>query len=206
VLTVAVALADEIGVESLSMRKLGEALGVEAMSLYNHVANKADLLDAMIDVVFTEIALPSGSDWRTAMRARAISVRAALKRHRWALDLMESRSTPGPATLRAHDAVLGCLRGSGFSVDLAAHAFSVLDAYVYGFALTDRGLPFDTPEQAAELAPAMLAQFPAGEFPHLAELMTVKVLGGDYDYGDEFEFGLDLVLDGLERALAADAA
>src|SRR3712207_2894596 len=202
VLRAAVELADAIGIEALSMRKLGEAVGVEAMSLYHHVANKDALLDGMIDVVFGEIELPDAADgWRAAMRRRAISVREALMRHRWAIGLMESRRKPGPVTLRHHDAVLGCLRRGGLSVRLAGHAFSVLDSYIYGFALQERALPFDTPDQTAELAQAMLAQFPADAFPHLAEFMSEQVLPSDYDYGSrEFEFGLDLVLDGLERA------
>ena len=206
VLHAAVALADESGSESLSMRKLGEAVGVEAMSLYRHVANKEDLLDGMIDVVFGEIDLPSGAeDWRTAMRQRAISVRRILSRHGWAIGFMESRSSPGPATLRHHDAVLGCLRDAGFSVELAAHAFSVLDSYMYGFALQERSLPFHTPRETAEPARDILAGFPAGEYPHLAELTTQHVLRSGYDHGDEFEFGLDLILDGLDSASAKAA-
>ena len=201
VLHAAVALADESGSESLSMRKLGEAVGVEAMSLYTHIANKDDLLDGMIDTVFSEIELPSGEDdWRTAMRQRAISVRRVLSRHRWAIGLMESRSSPGPATLRHHDAVIGCLRNAGFSVELTAHAYSALDSYIYGFALQERSLPFDTPDETAELAQAIMTQFPTDGYPHLAELTTQHVLRPGYDYGDEFEFGLDLILDGLERA------
>ena len=133
------------------------------------------------------------------MRQRAISARAALSRHRWAIGLMESRTHPGAATLRAHDAVLGCLRAAGFSLELAAHAFSAIDSYVYGFALQERGLPFDTPEETAELAQAMLAQFPVAEFPHLYEFTTFHVMQPGYDYAEEFEFGLDLILDGLER-------
>jgi AcrR family transcriptional regulator len=200
VLHAAVALADESGSESLSMRKLGEAVGVEAMSLYHHVANKDDLLDGMIDVVFSEIDLPSvEGDWKTVMRQRAISARRVLSRHGWAIRFMESRTSPGPATLRHHDAVIGCLRNAGFSIELAAHAFSVLDSYIYGFALQERSLPFDTPEETAELAQDILAQFPADEYPHLAELTTQHVLQPGYDYGSEFEFGLDLILDGLER-------
>jgi AcrR family transcriptional regulator len=144
VLRAAVALADENGIGSLSMRKLGEALGVEAMSLYNHVASRGDLLDGMIDLVFGEIGLPpGGAGWKTAMRQRALSARQALSRHPWAIGLMESRSTPGPATLRHHDAVLGSLRQAGFPVALAAHAFSVLDSYIYGFALQEASLPFE---------------------------------------------------------------
>jgi AcrR family transcriptional regulator len=200
VLRAAVAYADESGLEALSMRKLGEAVGVEAMSLYTHVANKEDLLDGMIDLVFSEIDLPSGEDdWKTAMRQRAISIRRVLSRHRWAIGLMESRSTPGPATLRHHDAVIGCLRNAGFSVELTAHAYSALDSYIYGFALQERSLPFETPHETAEMAQAFLAQFPVDEYPHLAELTTEHVLRPDYDYGNEFDFGLDLILDGLER-------
>jgi AcrR family transcriptional regulator len=204
VLRAAVAFADESGIGSLSMRKLGEVLGVEAMSLYNHVANKSELLDGMVDVVFGEIDLPGGeSDWRSAMRQRAISARTVLSRHRWAIGLMESRTTPGPATLRHHDAVIGSLRGGGFSVAMAAHAFSVLDSYIYGFALQEANLPFDTGEETAELAQAILAQFPADEYPHLTELTVEHVLQPGYDYGNEYAFGLDLILDGLAHARGA---
>ncbi|KAB1139521.1 TetR/AcrR family transcriptional regulator [Streptomyces luteolifulvus] len=201
VLEAAVAVADESGLAALTMRKLGEAVGVEAMSLYTHVTNKEDLLNGMIDVVFGEIDLPSGeAGWKAAMRQRAISVRKVLSRHRWAIGLMESRRSPGPATLRHHDAVLGCLRRAGFSVALTAHAYSALDSYIYGFALQESSLPFDTPAETAELAEAILAQAPAEQYPHLAELTTEHVLRPGYDYGDEFEFGLDLILDGLQRA------
>jgi AcrR family transcriptional regulator len=203
VLHAAVALADESGSESLSMRKLGEAVGVEAMSLYHHVANKDDLLDGMIDVVFGEIELPSDcADWKRAMRRRAVSARGVLARHGWAIRFMESRTSPGAATLRHHDAVLGCLRNAGLSIRLAAHAFSLLDSYIYGFALQERSLPFNTPEQSAELAQGILAQFPAGEYPHLAELTREHVLQPGYERDGEFEFGLDLILDGLERLSA----
>ena len=134
------------------------------------------------------------------MRQRAISVRTVLARHRWAIGLMESRTSPGPATLRHHDAVLGCLREAGFSLELAAHAYSALDSYIYGFALQERGLPFDTPQETAALAQVMLARFPADQYPHLAEFTFGHVMQPGYDYGDEYEFGLDLILDGLERA------
>jgi AcrR family transcriptional regulator len=201
VLRTAMAMADQSGLEALSMRKLGEALGVEAMSLYHHVANKDDLLDGMIDVVFGEIDLPSAEDgWKTAMRRRAISMRRVLSRHRWAIGLMESRTSPGPATLRHHDAVIGCLRSAGFSVGLTAHAYSVLDSYIYGYALQERGLPFETGNDTAEMARAFLAQFPAVEYPHLAELTIEHVLQPGYDYGNEFEIGLDLILHALERS------
>jgi len=204
VLRAAVALADKSGIDSLTMRKLGDALGVEAMSLYNHVANKDDVLDGMVDLVFSEIGLPSGgTDWRTAMRQRAISAREVLSRHRWAIGLMESQSSPGAATLRHHDAVIGSLREGGFSIGMAAHAFSALDSYIYGFALQEASLPFETEEETAELAQTIMQRFPADEYPHLTELTVEHVLQPGYDYGNEFEFGLDLILDGLERACNA---
>lgn len=204
VLQAAIAFADDNGIDSLSMRKLGEAVGVEAMSLYNHVANKTDLVDGMIDVVFGEIELPPGDEgWRTAMRTRAISVTTVLRRHRWAVGLMDSRTSPGPATLRHHDAVIGCLRTAGFSLELAAHAYSALDSYIYGFALQERSLPFDTPEEAAALVRVMAAQFPADEYPHLAAFTFEHILRPGYDFSEEYDFGLDLILDGLERAFDA---
>jgi AcrR family transcriptional regulator len=202
VLATAVALADRGGIGSLSMRKLAQELGVEAMSLYHHVANKDDILDGLVDVVFSEIDLPSGEEgWRAAMRRRAISAREALRRHPWATGLMESRPTPGAANLRHHDAVLGVLRGAGFPVELAAHAYSLLDSYIYGFALQEASLPFHTPEEAAQVAQAIMAEFPASEYPHLTEIAVDHVLQPGYDYGNEYLFGLDLILDGLERAL-----
>jgi len=205
VLRAALELADRNGIESLTMRRLGEAVGVEAMSLYNHVANKVDLLDGLIDLVFDEIELPSDKgSWQTAMRRRAISTRAVLSAHPWAVGLMESRTSPGPATLRHHDAVLGCLLSAGFTLELAAHAYSVLDSYIYGFALQERGLPFDTQEEGAELAQVMVEQFPPDEYPHLARFTFGHVLQPGYDFSSEYEYGLDLVLDGLERALEAE--
>jgi AcrR family transcriptional regulator len=203
VLRAAIALADDNGIASLTMRKLGETLGVEAMSLYNHVTNKDDVLDGMIDLVFSEIDLPAiGTDWKTAMRQRAISVRAVLARHRWAIGLMESRTTPGPATVRHHDAVIGTLRNAGFSIELTAHAYSALDSYIYGFAMQEPSLPFDTAQETAEVAQAIMARFPAGEYPHLTELTIEHVLKSGYSYANEFEYGLDLILDGLERDLS----
>ena len=201
VLHAAVALADDSGIDSLSMRKLGEALGVEAMSLYNHVANKSDLVDGMIDVVFGEIELPRDDPhWREAMRRRAISARGVLGRHPWAIGRMESRATPGPATLRHHDAVLGCLRRAGFSIELTAHAYSLLDSYIYGFALQEASLPFHSGEESAEVAQQIMEHFPADAYPHLTELAVEHVLKPGYDYGEEFEIGLGLILDALERA------
>jgi len=203
VLRAAVALADRGGVGALSMRKLAQELGVEAMSLYHHVANKDDILDGIVDVVFGEIELPTGkAGWEAAMRRRSVSAREALRRHPWATGLMESRRTPGPANIRHHDAVLGVLRNAGFPVELAAHAYSLLDSYIYGFALQEASLPFQTPEETAEVAQEIMAVFPADDYPHLAEIATEHVLQPGYDYGDEFLYGLDLILDGLARARA----
>ena len=203
VVDAAVVLADRDGVAALSMRKLAQELGVEAMSLYHHVAGKDAILDGIVDVVFAEIELPAGDGgWKEAMRGRAVSARAALRRHPWATVLMESRTTPGPANLRHHDAVLGVLRNAGFSVELAAHAYSLLDAYIYGFALQESSLPFETPEETAEVAASLMAGYPADAFPHLTEIAVEHVLQPGYEYGDEFRFGLELILDGLERALA----
>jgi AcrR family transcriptional regulator len=198
VLRAAVALADEGGIGALSMRKLGEAVGVEAMSLYNHIASKSDLLDGMIDIVFSEIDVPpAGLDWKSAMRQRAISAREALRRHPWAIGLMESRTSPGPATLRHHDAVLGCLRAAGFSIDMTAHAYSLLDSYIYGFALQEATLPFGTAQEAAKVAQQIFGSASAQQYPHLAELTVEHVLHPGYDYGEEFGIGLDLILDAL---------
>ncbi len=204
VLRAALALADESGIEALTMRKLGQALGVEAMSLYNHVANKDELLDGLVDIVFSEIDLPcDGGDWKAAMRQRAISAREALARHRWAIGLMESRMHPGSANMRHHESVLRCLREAGFSVAMAAHAYSALDSYIYGFALQQTSLPFDTGEQAAEVADDILRQFRSGEYPYMAEIATQHVMKPGYSYAAEFDFGLDLVLDGLEMVLGS---
>ena len=204
VLRAAMTLADEGGLEALTMRKLGQVLGVEAMSLYNHVAGKEDLLDALVDIVFSEIDLAcDGQQWKRAMRRRATSAREALGRHRWAIGLMESRLHPGPATLGHHDAVLRCLREAGFSIAMAAHAYSVLDSYVYGFALQQANLPFDTGQSAADMVEVFLSQFPVAQYPHLAEMGAKHVMKPGYTYAQEFEFGLDLILDGLDKARRA---
>lgn len=202
VLRAALALADAGGHEALSMRNLGKQLGVEAMSLYNHVANKEDILDGLVDIVFSEIEVPEPGevDWKAALRRRAISVRAALNRHRWAVGLMEGRMSPGPANLRNHNAVMGCLRESGFSFQDAVHAYSVMDAYIYGFALQERDLPFDAPEEVAAVQDAKQRNAPdMTAYPYLVEIFTEMATAG-YDFETEFEFGLDLILDALERS------
>jgi AcrR family transcriptional regulator len=200
VLQTAINRADQGGLGALTMRSLAEELEVAPMALYRHISNKDDLVDAMVDVVFSEIGVPSGAgDWQTAMRRRAISVRDALARHRWAIGLMESRRSPGPANLRHHDAVIGRLRAAGFSVEMAAHAYSLLDSYIYGFALTKMNLPFETTAEVAEVAQTMLQPFPVNDYPNLVEFITEHAMKPGYEYGDEFEYGLDVILEGLER-------
>lgn len=200
-LQVACQLADEGGLETLTMRRLAEALGVEAMSLYHHFPNKDAILDGMVDLIFEEISLPATLlDWRASMRQRATSVRKVLLRHRWALRVMETRATPGHATLAHHDAVLGCLRAGGLSLQLTAHAYAALDSYIYGFIHTELSLPFQTSEETSEVATAIFERMPEGLYPHLTELTLKHVLRPGYAYGNEFEYGLELILDGLERA------
>ena len=199
VVAAAIAIADHDGLDALSMRKLAQALGVEAMSLYHHVANKDALLDGMVDAVFAEIELPpTDIAWRPALRRRTSSVREAMLRHPWAIGRLDSRRSPGPATLRHHDAVLGCLRVGGFSVADAALAFATVDAFVYGFTMQELSLPFSPGEELAEVAAEMMAGM-ADAYPHLAEMVTERALQPGYDFADEFEPGLDLVLDSIER-------
>lgn len=196
----AVGLADDSGSAGVTMRAVASALGVEAMSLYNHVANRAGLLDGMIDAVFAEIALPAGAaPWRDEVHALAISTRAALHRHPWAIGMMDSRSTPGPATLRHHDAVLGALRRAGFTTTMSVHAMSVLDSYVYGSLLQERSLPFGEGGDAGAAAAGLLAQLSAADYPHLAEIALERAEADATAPGadDEFLFGLALILDGL---------
>jgi AcrR family transcriptional regulator len=199
VLEKALAIADREGIHAVTMRRLAQELGVEAMSLYYHFANKDRLLDGMIDLVFAEIELPPTGIWKDRMRARAISAREALARHRWALGLMESRTVPGPATLRHHNAVLECLRTNGFSIAAAAHAYSLLDSYIYGYAVQELNLPFTTSDEAGPAAESIMAQVAAGEYPYLIEMATEHVFKPGYDYSKEFGIGLEIVLDGLER-------
>ncbi|XVV00326.1 TetR/AcrR family transcriptional regulator [Actinosynnema sp. CA-248983] len=195
-------VADRGGLAQVSMRNVGRELGVEAMSLYHHLKGKDALLDALADWIFARIDLPDPhTPWRTAMTARADAARAVLSEHTWGLGLVESRRTPGPALLRHHDTVLGCLRHNGFPVPLAASAFSVLDAYVYGFVLTELNLPFEAGETAAEYAAQV--DLPADRYPHLTEMVTEQVMNPDYSYGDEFARGLDLILDSLQTRLEA---
>jgi AcrR family transcriptional regulator len=199
VLEAAVTLADEIGLEAFSMRGLAQELGVVPMALYKHVGNKDELLDGMVDIVFGEMAFTAeGQDWGSALRHRAITAREALKRHGWAIGLMESRH-PGPANLRHHNATMGCLREAGFSFEMAVHAYSVQDAYIYGFALQEKDLGFKTPESAGKAAQRRAARIGGlDDYPYLAEIAT-KLPESGYNSADEFAWGLDLILDGLDR-------
>jgi AcrR family transcriptional regulator len=202
VLRTAVALADEHGIDWLSMRKLADALGVSAMSPYYYVANKDRLIDGMVDIVFSEIEPPSLEvDWKEAMRRRAVSTRAALNRHRWAVGHMEGRTDHGAANLRLHDAVLGCLRAAGFSLAMTVHAYSVQDAYIYGFVLQETDMSSETADDfAAEAQRQMVAyEEVLADYPNLVEVVGGHVAKEGYDYDTEFLFGLDLILDGLDR-------
>jgi AcrR family transcriptional regulator len=201
VLTAALQVADLGGIDALTMRRLGQELGVEAMALYHHFANKEDVLDGIIDLVFAELPLPPthGTAWQEAMRSRGLALKATLARHPWAIGRMESRTTPGPANLRHHDAVLGCLRAGGFSVAMAAHAYSVIDSYVYGFALTKMNLATAVTDDLATVATTMLQPFDPGTYPHLVEFIAEHALQPGYNHDGEFEYGLDLVLEGLQQ-------
>ncbi|MCH1882384.1 TetR/AcrR family transcriptional regulator C-terminal domain-containing protein [Agrococcus sp. ARC_14] len=204
IVVAAAAVADRDGLVGVSMRSVGRELGVEAMSLYHHVAGKEALLDLLADWLMAQIEAPTADgDWRAGLHARAHSSRAALGAHPWGLSLLESRRSPGLALLRGHEAVQAALRAGGFSVRLAAHAFSVLDAYVSGFVGAEQQLPFE-PGGADEMIEEM--QLPAEQFPALAELVAELVTGKDYRYADEFEWGLELVLDGFATKLAEERA
>lgn len=194
-------VADQGGIQAVSMRSVGRELDVEAMSLYHHIASKDTLLDALTDWVFAQMQPPKqGLPWRESVRDHAASARSVLTAHPWSLTLVETRSSPGPAVLRRHDALIGCFRGAGFPVQLTSHATSVLDAYIYGFALTERNLPFDPGTGANEFATTV--NVPWGDYPHLAELVGDLTRDGDYSFSAEFDIGLDLILDSLERGLA----
>jgi AcrR family transcriptional regulator len=200
VLRDAVAVADAGGIGALTIRSLAQQLGVKPMSVYHHVANKDEILDGIVDLVFGEIDLPSSDgDWRAEMRRRAHSARRVLRSHPWAIGVMESRTSPGPATLRHHDATVATLRRAGFTVELTMHAYVLLDSYVYGFAVQEATLPFDGPDTVADITEPVMAEFPAGEYPHLVEVATEHILKPGYDFGNEFDFGLDVILDALAR-------
>jgi AcrR family transcriptional regulator len=199
---VALALADGGGIEALSMRKLAKELGVEAASLYHHVRNKDEILDGLVELVSAEMPPPRRDvEWRVAMRERSRATREVLTRHPWAVSLMASRMTPGQATLGHLDAGIGIMRDAGFPVELAAHGISLVDSYVHGFVLQEVNLPFKSTEELTAMTGAIMDQFPANDFPHLFEVAVVNVLQPGYEYGAEFTYGLDLILNGLHAAL-----
>jgi AcrR family transcriptional regulator len=198
IVAAAVALADSEGLDALSMRALADELDTAPMSLYRHVANKEDLLDAMIDVVFAEIDVTSGQvDWKAEMRERAMETRAALSRHRWANGLMESRTNFGPANSRYHNDFMGCLREAGFPFRQAVHAYNAVQSYTYGFCLQEMHLGFETPEESVEVAAATLGDH-AAEYPYIAEVAAEFAKSGGYDYDEEFEVALEVILDAIE--------
>ena len=200
VLDGALNVVDSIGIDAFTIRKLAAILDVKPMTIYHHVPNKDAIVDGMVDRVFAEIDLPpTGVDWRVAIRQRTVSARLVLSLHPWAAPLMESRTTPGPATLAHHDAMIGCFRTGGLSVEMTAHAYALVDSYLYGFAMQEANLPATEGLDMADLAESILDPLPAGEYPHLMEFTAQHVLQPGYDFGREFEFGLDLILDGLEK-------
>lgn len=202
IIETAVKLADESGVDALTIRQLASELKVKPMTIYYYVANKEAIIDGMVDQVFSEIELPSSNvNWKTAMHKRCSSARTVLAQHSWAISLIESRRSPGPASLRHHDEVLGCLRRAGFSVKMTAHAYALIDAFVYGFAIQETTLPATSGEEMEELVEQVFDEMPADQYPYLAEFTNKHVLKPGYDFGKEFEYGLKFVLDGLAQWL-----
>jgi AcrR family transcriptional regulator len=201
ILRSALELADKEGLEGLSMRKVAQGLGVQAMSLYNHVANKNDLIDGMVELVVGEMAVPEvGKEWKGEMRRRAIVAHAVLLRHPWAAMALMSRVNVGPLILRYIDATLGCLHAGGFSLPMADHAWNAMDSHIYGFTLQELKFPF-APEEYPAAAEMGLPLVPAAQYPNMHAL-AIDIIDRRYDGLYNFEFGLEMVLDGLERLLA----
>jgi AcrR family transcriptional regulator len=199
VLQAAIQVADQDGLGALTMRRLGKDLGFEAMAIYKHVANKEEILEGMLEQVVGRIEVPEdGADWKDAMRRRAVSAREVLARHSWAIGLLEAGTATSPTALRYLNAILGHLRSAGFPMEYVAHAFWVLDCYVYGQVIQEVSLPFETAEETNETARATLDESAMNDYPHLVA-MYEHALTHRYSFDGEFEFGLDLILDGLER-------
>ena len=202
ILHAAMAHADQHGLQGMTMRNVAEALSASPMALYRYVANKEDLVDGLIDLVFGELSVPSlDGDWKAAMRERAHSVRQALLRHRWAVGILESSRNPGPASRLHHERLIGSLRAAGFDWPMVAHALAVLDSFVYGFAQTEMNLPVDSMDEVGEVAEGMIASYRAEEYPNLIAFAEEHLMKPAYDYGEEFDYGLELILDGLDRRL-----
>ena len=205
VLRRAAEIADAGGLSALTMRSLAQSLDVKPMSLYHHVANKDEILDGLVDLVFAEVELPSeAGPWRSEMERRAASLRSALGRHPWSVGLLETRTSPGSTTLQHHNAVLRVLRRAGFSIEGAGHAYALLDSYIYGFALQEAGLPVGTEDSDPEVVQAMAPSFSPSDLPYLAETAMYRVMQPGYAFGNEFGFGLGIILDGLEGLLARE--
>lgn len=207
VLEGAVALADGIGIEAFTIRKLAAALGTKPMTIYHHVPSKDEIIDGMVELVFAEIEKPPEDlHWRSAIRRRCVSAREVLKRHAWAAPLMESRTSPGPENLGHHESVLACLRRGGLSWPMVAHAYAILDAFVYGFAFQEATLPGGAGDELVEIAKDIATAFDADAFPHLVAFTVEHVIQPGYSFADSFEYGLDLILAGLEHTAGARAA
>ena len=202
VLAGAITVADTGGIGALTIRSLAQELGVKPMSVYHYVTNKDEIIDSIVDLVYSEIDLPvPGGDWRTEMRRRANSARRVLAGHPWATALLQSRLNPGPATLRHHNAFIATLRTAGFSVELTAHAFALIDSYVFGFALSENALPIHGTDSVADTAASMMQFFDAEAYPFLLEFTLEHIMRPDYDFGAEFPYGLTVILDALAESL-----
>jgi len=200
VLSAAIGLADESGIESLSMRKLGQALGVEAMSLYNHVASKEEILNGIVDLVLDEFELPSpGADWKAALRRTAVSAYEVLVRHPWAASLVLSSTGVSQARLRYMESILGTLRRAGFSAAMTDHGYHALESHIMGFTLWEVGMNLGSREDLAGLATDFLNQLPRDELPYIVEHIEQHLKPRRPDDEGEFAFGLDLILEGLDR-------
>ena len=205
VLEGAVALADEIGIEALTIRKLAESMGTKPMTIYYHVPSKDEIIDGMVERVFAEIERPpADGDWLVGLRQRCVSARAVMNRHPWAAPLMESRTSPGPENLGHHEAVLACLRRGGLDWQMTAHAYAMIDAFIYGFALQEASLPSQAEGEFVAAAEEISAVFDAETYPHLVGLTVEHVLQPGYEFSDTFEFGLDLILERLKELANTD--
>ncbi len=197
----ALLLADDVGMDAFTIRRLASALGVGPMTIYHYFPNKETIIDAMVDAVYEQISLPpTDEEWTDAIRVRCVSAREVLNRHPWAPPYMVSRTSPGPATLKHHDAILDCLRRGGLSLQMTAHAYAILDSFLHGFALEEASLPRSGGEGVHDVAQDMTAALDAERYPSLFEFATEHVTQPGYDFSASFEFGLDLIIEGLSTA------